>query len=543
MMTTKITLEKDKVQNGSIKVSSDIVNDLSSGIYSSPASCIKELINNSFDADATLVTIRIKPISDIITIIDNGNGMNALDFDQNFAWISKSNKRNQGSFSKTKRPLIGKIGIGFIAVNEICDELEIISTKKDESFKLTSTINFKKFRTEDVETDEGIIKGGYELINSDEDTDEHYTIIRLIGLKKTVKNILNDRQYYSAIAESKNKDFHKNYFKSMKDILEHHYQKKLNTFSEDNAYIQFIIDLASYIPVEYIDGGPIEGINDNIIQEIKSFHEKLNFKVDLDGIFIKKPIYFPKRDDVKFKFKSFEKKLKIDDEILKFKGYFYTQNKLLIPRELNGISIKIKNISIAERYGFDTSFMDYPLYAEQLFRNWISGEIYVIEGLEDAMNIDRKSFRKTHPQYVELQNFIHKFLKEEIFRNLVYPIYKKGRQNREKKKEEKKEKIQKDILRTNKVTFQEKAPEIIDEIKKESIMPLNIVKTNQNESTIYVDKSLKKRYKKQDWEYLENVFLIFEMAFKECEGDIEKLKVVFYKKVENWINSKNDKND
>jgi len=431
---------------------------------------------------------------------------------------------------------------------------------------LTSTINFKKFRTEDVETDEGIIKGGYKLINSDEDTDEHYTIIRLIGLKKTVKNILNDRQYYSAIAESKNKDFHKNYFKSMKDILEHHYKKKLNTFSEDNAYIQFIIDLASYIPVEYLDGGPIEGINDDIIQEIKSFHEKLNFKVDLDGIFIKKPIYFPKRDDVKFKFKSFEKELKIDGEILKFKGYFYTQNKLLIPRELNGISIKIKNISIAERYGFDTSFMDYPLYAEQLFRNWISGEIYVIEGLEDAMNIDRKSFRKTHPQYVELQNFIHKFLKEEIFRNLVYPIYKKGRQNREKKKEEKKEKIQKDILRTKKVTFQEKAPEIIDEIKKDiprtkkvtflekapeiidkiqkgSITPLNIIEINQNESTIYIDKNLKKIYKKQDWEYLENVFLIFEMAFKECEGDVEKLKVIFYKKVENWINSKNDKND
>ncbi|MBC2701340.1 MAG: hypothetical protein HF976_08015 [ANME-2 cluster archaeon] len=565
-MTKKITLEKDKVQNGSIKVSSDIVNNLSSGIYSSPASCIKELINNSFDADATLVTIRIKPISDIITIIDNGNGMNALEFDQNFAWISKSNKRNQGLFSIMERPLIGKIGIGFIAVNEICDKLEIISTKKGEPLKLTSTIDFKKFKTEDVETDEGIIKGGYELINSDEDTDEHYTIIRLINLTKTVKDILNDRQYYSEIAESKNKDFSKNHFKSMKNILEHHHKKNLNTFSEDNAYVQFIIDLASYIPVEYIDGGPIEGINDNIIQEIKLFHEKLNFKVDLDGIFLKKPIYFPKRDDVKFKFKSFEKELKIDDEILKFKGYFYTQNKLLIPRELNGISIKIKNIPIAERYGFDTSFMDYPIYTEQLFRNWISGEIYVIQGLEDAMNIDRKSFRKTHPHYVELQNFMHKFLKEEIFKNLVYPIYKKGREIREKKKEEKKEKIQKEILRTRKVTFkenepeiikeiekdiprvrgvtfEEKAPEIIDEIKKESITPLNIIEINQNESTIHIDKNLKKIYKKQDWEYLENVFLIFEMAFKECKGDVEKLKVIFYKKVENWINSKNDKND
>ena len=498
--------------------------------------------DRSFDADATLVTIRIKPISDIITIIDNGNGMNALEFDQNFAWISKSNKRNRGSFSKTERPLIGKIGIGFIAVNEICDKLEIVSTKKNEDFKFTSTIDFKKFRTEDVETSEGIIKGGYDLTNSEEDPDEHYTIIRLIGLTKTVRNILNDKQYYSGIAESKNKDFSKNQFKSMKDILEHHYKKRLNTFSEDNAYIQFILDLASYIPVEYVDGGPIEGINDNIIQEIKSFHEKLNFKVDLDGIFLKKPIYFPKRDDVKFRFKSFEKELKTDDGILKFKGYFYTQNKLLIPRELNGISIRIKNIPIAERYGFDATFMDYPIYTEQIFRNWISGEIYVTQGLEDAMNIDRKSFRKTHPHYVDLQNFIHKFLKEEIFKNLVYPIYKKGRENREKKKDVKKIKIQKSILRTNKVTYQENAHNS-DVIEKESIIPLNIVEKNQNESTIYIDEKLKKRYKKRDWEYLENVFLIFEVAFKECGGDTEQLKVIFYEKIEKWINSKNDKND
>lgn len=104
-------------------------------------------------------------------------------------------------------------------------------------------------------------------------------------------------------------------------------------------------------------------------------------------------------------------------------------------------------------------------------------------------------------------------------------------------------KIEKDIPITKKVTFQEKAPEIIDEIQKESITPLNIIEINQNESTIYINKNLKKIYKKQDWEYLENVFLIFEIAFKECEGDVEKLKVIFYKKVENWINSKNDKND
>ena len=119
--TNNITLDLDEEQIGEIKVHSQIINDLSSGIYSSPASCIKELVNNSFDADAKNVIIRMKPIEDTITILDDGIGMNAKDFDKNFAWISKSNKRQAGDNSPSGRPLIGKIGIGFIAVNEICD--------------------------------------------------------------------------------------------------------------------------------------------------------------------------------------------------------------------------------------------------------------------------------------------------------------------------------------------------------------------------------------------------------------------------------------
>ena len=95
----EITLELDVIQKGNIKVNSKIIDDLSSGIYSSPASCIKELVNNSYDAEAKNVVIRIKPLDDSITIIDDGVGMNAEDFANNFAWISKSNKRNDGELS------------------------------------------------------------------------------------------------------------------------------------------------------------------------------------------------------------------------------------------------------------------------------------------------------------------------------------------------------------------------------------------------------------------------------------------------------------
>ena len=46
---------------------------------------------------------------------------------------------------------------------------------------------------------------------------------------------------------------------------------------------------------------------------------------------------------------------------------------------------------------------------------WLTGEIYVSEGLEDALNIDRDSFNKFHPQYKALQTYIHNILQKTIF--------------------------------------------------------------------------------------------------------------------------------
>lgn len=544
----KITLEKNELQKSFIRVHSDIINTLSSGIYSSPASCIKELINNSFDADAKLVTIRIKPIHDVITIIDDGAGMNAIDFEKNFAWISKSNKRNISDFSESERPLIGKIGIGFIAVNEICDELEITSSKKGENIKFTAKINFKEYREKDTKKNDGIIKGKYTLINKDEDKKEHYTIINLIGLKQTVKNILNDKQVYSKIVKEKNKEFSKCDFNSMKDLISYQHAKNLKTISKDNAYIQFIIDLASYLPVEYIKGGPIEGYENKIIDQIVHSHKKFNFKVDLDGIYLKKPIFFPKRSKNKFVVKTFKENIIVDEEKkISLKGYFYSQNELLTPREFNGVAIRIKNIPIAKRYGFDTSFLSYPTYTDQIFRNWVSGEIYITEGLEEAMSVDRKSFRETHPEYLKLQDFVHNLLRNELFSKLVQNMYDKGHEKREKKKDNVDNLIQKQLLNTNKIiiksaTAQKHPINKHKELKNKEIVsiekPVEIIKKDRETSIIKINQSIKKKYKKNEWNIIENVFLIFEMASKESKGDIKKLKSLFYHKLDEWVELK-----
>lgn len=530
-----ITLELGITQEGNIKVHSQIINDLSSGIYSSPASCVKELINNSYDADATLVTIRLKPIEDTITIIDNGSGMNALDFDNNFAWISKSNKRNDGELSKQlNRPLIGKIGIGFIAVNELCEELEITSSKAGEAIRFTANINFKNYYDQDVSASDGIIKAAYILVNDEEETAEHYTIIRLLGLRDSVKVILDDRQYLAELNRSKNKNFDLSHFRSMKHLLDYHVAKRLKSFSEDNAYLQFVIDLASYIPVEYIDGGPCEGKNDQLIDSLIEFHKSMNFKVDLDGMYLKKPIYhyYKQLSAVE----SFEDSITVGEDVIKFKGYFYVQHGLLTPRELNGVAIRVRNIPIAEQYGFDPTFMRYPNYMDQLFRNWVSGEIYVEKGLEDAMNIDRKSFRVTHAHYLALQDFVHRFLRTTVFKIANQNIYEVARDVREEATTKATNESQKKILNTDLVNYVPKQQPKKDEKKvaPREVSPIRIVENTATRTTVEVDESAAKQFKKKDWEVLENVFLIFETAYNECHGDPELLKKLFYEKINSW---------
>ena len=59
-----------------IQVNSKILGHISAGIYRSPASAIKELVSNAFDADATRVAITTNwPNFDVITCYDNGSGM------------------------------------------------------------------------------------------------------------------------------------------------------------------------------------------------------------------------------------------------------------------------------------------------------------------------------------------------------------------------------------------------------------------------------------------------------------------------------------
>lgn len=87
---------------------------------------------------------------------------------------------------------------------------------------------------------------------------------------------------------------------------------------------------------------------------------------------------------------------------LSFDAYFYWNQKIM-PKENNGCLIRINNSSGVL---FDQSFLGYQVSELTRLRQLMS-EIFIVEGLDAALNIDRESFNYSHPHYQFLQEWVH----------------------------------------------------------------------------------------------------------------------------------------
>ena len=69
-------------------------------------------------------------------------------------------------------------------------------------------------------------------------------------------------------------------------------------------------------------------------------------------------------------------------------------------------------IRIREASGtlFDRTFLNYQV-SEQTRLRQISAEIFVKEGLDGAINIDRESFNYSHPHFLFVQRWLHRSLR------------------------------------------------------------------------------------------------------------------------------------
>lgn len=399
---------------GDIKVASQIVDYLSEGLYTSPAACLKELVNNSYDADATRVDVFVKPDVNTIVISDDGIGMTRQEFQRHFDHVSESYKRADSPTTKSGRPKVGKIGIGFIAANELCDVMEIISTKRGSTELLRVEVNFAKMRTADtsrrrVSGSDEVIKGDYHGQVESAAKDAHFTHIFLKEIRETAYEILagaRERPHSDGSISL--------YGRRPTAIVDLMADRSVSTWGDLDEYSRMMLQVGLNVPVRY---PPRWFPSDckRVLAPLEREVEKLNFSVFFDGGDLRKPIYLEPGENDHHLLKPIE----IEGEHISAKGYVYAKRTKLHPLWLQGALIRIRNAAVGD---YDGSFLGFNPSEAALFQNWTTAELWADDRLEDALNIDRKTLKPTNPAFVELQEAFHDLL-SDFFKEVRGKLY------------------------------------------------------------------------------------------------------------------------
>lgn len=168
-----------------------------------------------------------------------------------------------------------------------------------------------------------------------------------------------------------------------------------------------------------IDLSPNSTIKDYF--ELKTSTQSNDFNVFVDGVQLVRPIRFTDLPSTKSAVKQpllfigsatpdlsrYDKNITGGD--LSFDAYILWSPKI-IPKEHNGVILRVNN---ASGILFDSTFMKYQV-SEYTIRGQLTAEIFVREGLDSALNIDRESFNISHPHYQLIMRWLHDAIRQVI---------------------------------------------------------------------------------------------------------------------------------
>ena len=98
-----------------ITVDKRIVKILSESTYENFPRALKELVTNSYDADAQNVLISVNLKDETITIEDDGKGMDESDFTF-YLRIAGKKREKESNLTPMGRHIIGQFGVGFLSI-------------------------------------------------------------------------------------------------------------------------------------------------------------------------------------------------------------------------------------------------------------------------------------------------------------------------------------------------------------------------------------------------------------------------------------------
>ena len=160
----------------------EVLNHLGRGLYRNFITVLAEAVSNSWDSQANNVWINTDRNKEVLTILDDGVGMNRDDFQDKFLTVGYARRLDKSN--ETKRAVIGRKGIGKLAMLSISDKVTILSKKKDD--KLVGGIIDNKKLDREIEKN-----GKYELTGLENQNGEFNlesgTKIKFEGFKENIK--------------------------------------------------------------------------------------------------------------------------------------------------------------------------------------------------------------------------------------------------------------------------------------------------------------------------------------------------------------------
>lgn len=328
------------IRKAPIKVNQQVVKHLSLGLYQNFALAIKELISNSYDANATEVKLKLDIKNGKITLRDNGRGMDESEFKNHYLQIGfykePSKKPNE-----LGRMRIGTFGIGFLAPLPYCKILRVISKKKGQSFALEAEIRAEDFFTKGNWEINEKYQVEYKIYESDLPLEEGETIIVLENIKEQIYNELSR-------------------------------ETRVRRNIEGSGYEKFKWTLSQYCPIEF----PPES------KELISFFEvkgRAPMKLWLDGVQLYR--------NVPEKVQILEKEQKKFGDI-EVKYAIMTPYVPVQPEEMRGLQLRLKDVAIGFPRDFDVTKLGRVLGK----LNMLCGEVHIIKGLDDSLLVNRDSF-------------------------------------------------------------------------------------------------------------------------------------------------------
>lgn len=345
-----------------ITVDKRIVKILSGSTYQNFPKALKEVIINSYDADATEVKIEVDTQNGVIIIEDNGNGMNEDDL--SFYFRIAGRPRNKEEYTRSGRRIVGQFGVGFLAVFPFCMKYEIESKMKGSAEIVFAEIPASNYFTQENKlknVNDILIQGGKK--NDDTKISISYTAIKLSGFTELTSEFFK---------------IDSNFPKNKSSVLSYCGLDKLKW------------ELSEDLPIEYTE---------NELNVLFGKSSNIKFNVKLNGEQLTRPV---------FGINILDKNLHEFEQIgnIKFKYFISTDYKSIKPVEARFIKIRNLDVGVGRRTDFETTMEG----GGRSRLHHLTGEIHVLEGLNDLISVSRDQFNFS-PDYEKMKKFFQKKLR------------------------------------------------------------------------------------------------------------------------------------